>query len=438
MAPISDDRDRNFENALARHVRADSQSETPSALPSCADIEALAAYHEGAFPPEQRSLWKTHIQDCPRCQEILAQLQATDAIPLGIPHNSEQKTVGVPVTKPRTPSLWRWAAPAGALAAGLLVWITVRENKPLQIAEVHSRKEASSDPQIAAPKPSEPESKAQRTNENPSAGKRSVAANAGGVVQRKLEPNRTGRFSAVPAKPASTVGEQNAETSVDLYASAPQQPEVRNRADAMKKDLKEKASASRLSPAAPAQAPAPEASPRISAMSETVAVEAASPAPLEETKSATVSPSDQIVLQQKQHLPLNGRSYDQVLTVAKRVSAVTVAAPHGSAQWRLGAAGIVEYSSDAGVTWTLQSTGVVADLLAGSATSDKVCWIVGRAGTIVRTTDGGAHWSKVPPPIVDDFASVFAVNERQATVSPAHSTYQTKDAGTTWRKLAPE
>jgi len=77
-------------------------------------------------------------------------------------------------------------------------------------------------------------------------------------------------------------------------------------------------------------------------------------------------------------------------------------------------------------------------LLAGSAPSDKVCWIVGRAGTILRTADGGAHWVKVRPPIVDDFASVFAVDARQATVSPAQGTYQTMDGGATWKKLAPE
>src|SRR3984893_18325456 len=224
MAPTSDDRDRNFEKALARHVRSSSQADPSSASPSCADTEALAAYHEGALPPEQRSLWKTHIQDCPRCQEILAQLQATDAIPLDLTHNTEkQRAVGVPVLKPRTPSLWRWAAPAGALAAGLLVWVTVHENKPIQISEV--RKQASSAPQTVAPKPSEPENKAQRTNENPSAGKRSTAADAGGAMQGTLEPHRTGRFSAVPAKPQSRAIEQTAENSVDLYASASQQPE---------------------------------------------------------------------------------------------------------------------------------------------------------------------------------------------------------------------
>src|ERR1700730_7893341 len=448
MAPTSDDRDRNFEKALARHVRASSQADTSSASPSCADIEALAAYHEGALPPEVRNLWKTHIQDFPQCQEILAQLQATDAIPLDLPHTSEnQKAVGVPVLKSRTPSLWRWAAPAGALAAGLLVWVTLRENRPIQIDQLRrdesSAPSASPVPHAAAPKPPAPRSKAESANEKSgtlakSAETAESAAPAmGGIVQEKRKSSRAGRILAAP-KPATSAREQNAENSVDLSASAPQPPEVRNRADAMKKDLEEKASASLPAPTARAPAPAPEGSPRISTMSEAVSVEAVAPVPLEKTKPATGNPFDQVVLQQQQDLPLNGRNNQAVYSLTRGAAAVIVAAPHGSAQWRIGAAGIVEHSSDAGATWTLQSAGVVADLLAGSATSDKVCWIVGRAGTILRTTDGGTHSTKVPPPIVDDFASVFAVNKRQATVSPAHGTYQTDDAGVTWKKLAPE
>lgn len=436
MAPRSDDRDLNFEKALARHVRASAQPEASSTSPSCANLEALAAYHEGALPPEQRSLWKVHIQHCPRCQEILAHLQTTDAIPLDIPGNSErQKSVRVPVLSPRTPSLWRWAAPAGALAAGLLVWVTVRENKPLQIPEVRKQATATYSAPIAAPKPPEPDTKAQSTNQNPRAGKRSAVDNMGSLVQPNLGPKRSVGSSPTPPKPAPASPEQNAENSLDLYATAPQ-PEVADRADAMKKERKQHASVSRLSAAAPAPAPAPESSTKIPAMSETVTVESGSPAPLETSKSATGNFSGPIALQ-KQGLPVLGGNTPLVL-LTKGANALTIAAPHGPAQWRIGAAGIVEYSSDAGATWTLQSTGVVADLLAGSATSDKDCWLVGRAGTILRTTDGGAHWLKVPPPVVDDFASVFAVNARQATVSPANGTYQTKDAGATWKKLAPE
>src|SRR5258708_23459265 len=101
MAPISDDRDRSFEKALARHFRARAQAEASVAPRSCADVETLAAYHEGGMEPEQTSFWKTHVKDCPRCQGILAQLEAMDAIPFGVAHNVEkQRAAGVQVLKP--------------------------------------------------------------------------------------------------------------------------------------------------------------------------------------------------------------------------------------------------------------------------------------------------------------------------------------------------
>jgi hypothetical protein len=123
------------------------------------------------------------------------------------------------------------------------------------------------------------------------------------------------------------------------------------------------------------------------------------------------------------------------MRLANSIAEVTVSAPGGQDSWRAGQAGVIEFSVDAGKTWTLQPSGVVTDLLAGSATSDKICWIVGRAGTILRTTDGGAHWQKIRPPTQDDFRSVFAVDGRQATVSAASGKYQTTDGGSTWHKL---
>jgi hypothetical protein len=138
---------------------------------------------------------------------------------------------------------------------------------------------------------------------------------------------------------------------------------------------------------------------------------------------------------------MSGRSLlkeKQTMMLAKSVSAVTIEVPRSPTQWRIGAAGVIEHSADAGATWNLQPSGVIGDLLAGSAVSDNVCWVVGRAGTILRTTDAGAHWVKLRPPIVDDFTSVVAVDARQATVSLDTGAYQTLDGGATWNKLAPQ
>jgi photosystem II stability/assembly factor-like uncharacterized protein len=126
------------------------------------------------------------------------------------------------------------------------------------------------------------------------------------------------------------------------------------------------------------------------------------------------------------------------LLLASSTGPVTVSAPGGRASWRIGHAGIILFSSDAGKSWLVQPSGIITDLLAGSAPSAKVCWIVGRSGTILRTTDNGKHWRKVRPPTREDFVSVFAVNARQATVSPPQGTYQTTDGGATWKKLPPQ
>jgi photosystem II stability/assembly factor-like uncharacterized protein len=79
----------------------------------------------------------------------------------------------------------------------------------------------------------------------------------------------------------------------------------------------------------------------------------------------------------------------------------------------------------------------VADLIAGSAPSDKICWIVGRSGTILRTTDGGGHWLKVRSPVADDLSAVFAVDALEAAVSaPKGKGYKTLDGGGTWSPQA--
>src|SRR6266403_6225191 len=161
MAP--DERDRRFDKALARHLR--------SAVPasqggSCPDSETLAAYHERSLLPEELNSWKEHIVGCANCQNILAQLEATDEISLPAAEREEvlakrsepviaalnleafpaapapgqsQRTAGAaPPKKSRRALLlrgarWQWLAPAGAIAAGLLFWIALHENQPLPL-----------------------------------------------------------------------------------------------------------------------------------------------------------------------------------------------------------------------------------------------------------------------------------------------------------------
>src|SRR5438309_4618165 len=98
--------------------------------------------------------WKEHIVGCANCQTMLSHLEATDAIPLQTTGaaralaqqesahqvaDSSQRQPAVPAILPKQSrrarilrgARWQWLAPAGALAAGLLVWIALHENQSL-------------------------------------------------------------------------------------------------------------------------------------------------------------------------------------------------------------------------------------------------------------------------------------------------------------------
>src|SRR5216683_2984767 len=151
----SDERDRKFDKALSRHLRA-SHGAADAALQrgSCPDTETLAAYHERSLLPEEMNSWKEHIVGCANCQTVLSHLEATDEIPLQAAEEekvlvqtetviqtsaSGQSQPAAPVVLPKSSrrarllrgARWQWLAPAGALAASLLVWIALHENQPL-------------------------------------------------------------------------------------------------------------------------------------------------------------------------------------------------------------------------------------------------------------------------------------------------------------------
>lgn len=77
--------------------------------------------------------------------------------------------------------------------------------------------------------------------------------------------------------------------------------------------------------------------------------------------------------------------------------------------------------------------GVTADLTAGHALSPSVCWIVGKAGIVLLTTDGEA-WVSRPLPEPVDLTAVEAVDTLTATVTAADGRrFVTTDGGITWR-----
>ena len=115
--------------------------------------------------------------------------------------------------------------------------------------------------------------------------------------------------------------------------------------------------------------------------------------------------------------------------------AVEIASPDASIRWRIGAAGVVQRSSDGGATWETLSIGATEDLTAASAPSATVCWIAGRAGTVLLTTNG-REWQRVAFPERVDIIAIQAANGRAATVTTADGrTFRTADGGVTWTPL---
>src|SRR5882724_8690352 len=194
MAP--DERDRSFDKALARHLRSTQparDSATPPEIPAsrggaCPDPETLAAYHERSLFSEQMNFLKEHIVGCGDCQSILAHLEATGGVSLQAAEQqkvsrkesglvmaagnletlpatraSRQRQIAAGASSSRksrralllSGARWQWLAPAGALAAGLLVWIALHENRPLAPPALNEIQVAKNQP-LPSPAPSAP------------------------------------------------------------------------------------------------------------------------------------------------------------------------------------------------------------------------------------------------------------------------------------------
>lgn len=483
MAP--DERDRSFDKALARHLRATAPSgesanvsaDSLSQRRACPDAETLAAYHERSLLPEESNSWKTHITACAHCQEILAQLEATEGIPLqavekeevaamqqaepvAAQRNVEAFTAAAPSKnqrvagaglpeKIRAPRLsgvrWRWLAPAGAIAASLLVWIALHENRSLRVSPPDGI-------QIA------------RNQEAPSAA-RSVP------VQPPASPPQ----SRIVSKAPSAVDELTSLNGRAQSAAAKQGDKLESRAESKPETAKaslEKESGARKD----GGREVPDERLRSADHSDLDAKAAVAGAPQEkvelERPAQTQAANDQTQNQYNYNVPnVSGPGpLAQIETTKKMKTAPPAPAPESARRaaaglnratamqlvsaydphaisppgskmvWRAGRSGLIEFSADGGASWSPQTSGVSLDLLTGAAPSDRVCWIVGRAGAIVLTTDGGAHWRRVPSPISEDLDGVQATDALHATIWNVQNkkSFETSDGGLTWTRVTKE
>jgi len=576
---MPEDRDPLFEQALARHLRSDGARES-----WCLDPATLAAYHERALSPEEVSSAKSHIVSCTRCQEILAYLEATCEVNelIDVAQHSPALVAGlkakqvsgardrvVPLAASRAPARadtkagakkavaiphrkyfsLGWVAPAGAIAASLLLWIGLREAridiKPArpvsQVAENRQQSPPGSDagPLKESTSPKEPQKqKSQSASPGSSDDLERQAPAAPAIVLRdekkdsavgeKLEsesnqPSTRHEYSARagtgmaggrgPSAAAAQAQANNALQRSDQgvaggaagMVDASPAPSDPDKGELRKVAPRAKAGSVGALPFAP---PPPPASKRLpgrlrgtvtdpagtvvaganvvlkSASGGTVAATSTDTtgtysfsgvaegnyqlqlesagfrtdiltglniqpgenvlnAKLEissSTESVEVAAQPLVIHSQAELSapPVMGRNY-QALDLAS-FGLQTVASPDGTAVWKIGEAGQILHSSNAGKDWTSEASGVTVKLLAGSAPSAKVCWVAGASGTLLRTTDGGKRWQRIPAPIHGDLGGVHASDAKHASIWDAsnRSSYKTSDGGATWQRSANE
>jgi len=478
MAP--DERDRSFDKAVARHLRADSSlqdsanslSRSVGPTGECPGPETLAAYHERSLFPEEMNSCKEHIVGCANCQTILSHLEATDAIPFEaadeakvlaqeeFAHQSAasgQRQPAVPAILPKQSrrarllrgARWQWLAPAGALAAGLLVWIALHENRPLALPSLKELPVATNQaPTSTAPPVARTEQEVSPAAKAPSPKPQSAADEFAAVNSRRAsdprKPNEKREYMA-EASPSQSLA--NKEDRLRKDAERRSSDDLRGREEQLDRDAKTAAGARQENAEVQMQTQA--ANIQLQNQSNGNSQKLPGPAPLGQMEAKKMKAASAVPPPPPPAPPSSvvggaagglASNYDGAVSLeaARTISNPRLIAPPGSSSlWRAGRGGLIELSKDSGFSWLRQTSGVLSDLLTGSAPSDQVCWIVGRVGAIVLTTDGGAHWKIIHSPLTEDLGGVRATDALHAAIWNARATksLQTSDGGLTWTSV---
>lgn len=453
----SDDRDPKFERALVQHLRGGAAQAT------CPDAETLAAYHERNLSLDEMARWKEHISACEACQEVLSLLETTESqladgwedrrVPvhesLSLPEvqaaNTAKRTAQAAASRVavlrRRPALLRWAIPLGAVAAGVLVFIGIYEQRAPKVEhysdDVVARREA---PATPAPMLDQQQSKVQE----PSESKDKELATG----ERSLQKKEKTIPAAPPPRPADGIGssagagfvnpklgydESTNKKAATPLAPAPDISAAVSAGDAVAQNAPVRAAAPR-----PAPAPAP-------MMPYGAAVGGAAGGEKARADLKTVPPSvNQTVTVQTEAAAVDTTT--NIMSMKQGVSNELmesdgsinglILTPNNRVFWKLQPAGTVQLTTDGGKDWKSLETGANEDLTAGFAPSSNVCWIAGRSGTLLLTKDRGTHWSRINTPIAGDLGGVHAADAKHASIWDAtrHTSYETSDGGSTWKQ----
>jgi photosystem II stability/assembly factor-like uncharacterized protein len=460
----SKDRDestnRQRETALARRFGEALDQLNPQNAKDCPDAEVIAAYSEHALDADELARCENHFAACGRCRNVLRVLAAASDAPLA---ETEVAQLGQRISAVRAPveitvgaakrarskaADWstRWLAPAFGIAAVLTVWFVMRppwrsmdrSGSPTLIAQA-PREEM---PESSPPTAGEQAQKTAPAPEVPAAKIGSPKSNAEPQAKESLKPGNEIRESSPNAnvaenlpsekKKSTAVAEGNKTKSLAMSTppAAPPQPIIPSRMNP----------AVRL-PQSSAQADASTLAASGASHSPNQAVVVTEAAPQVETTNGTLGglasqpPGAEV--------PINGRNFQALakLRSAQRTP-IMMKSTSGTTLWRIGIAGVIERSSDAGKTWTPQISPSKENWLSGAAVSDTVCWVAGSNGAIARTTDG-EHWESIAPPAqaamksgkLPDWIGITSRDAQSATITANDGTkFVTPDGGKTWQQ----
>src|SRR5713101_7532217 len=161
---MASEEDKKFNAVLGGYLTSDLRSRAERL--HCPEPDVLAAYHERSLSLDELNSWKSHVAGCVRCQQILAHLENTEHLEVEVASGEKvlvmnepaifnerspiakdqlaSAAVARPAQRIRPGSImqgrqrkthWRWFVPAGAIAAGLLVWIALHESKPAGVLQ---------------------------------------------------------------------------------------------------------------------------------------------------------------------------------------------------------------------------------------------------------------------------------------------------------------
>ncbi len=414
----------------------------------CPDAEHIAAYFERALQPDEIRQCESHFASCTRCRETLAMLAAAVEVQVAAQDVAQSADFvaaptttadsGIRIAKPPRASRFdwrvRWLAPALGMAAVLVVWFTMRppwgtanrDSSETLIAQV-PKSDVHQIPQLPATDQFSPAT----PNQSFAPGS---ALRADRAIDNSLAKTQSPDSTSVASAKDST------KTPANLPPGPSPQPQAQ---------LAGQTAGAIEAPAAASQSVAVTGQAPVASTS----VVPGSAAPKASRAVDAVTRDEKAVAQQgaadnepsarpAERPALNGRIFSALsLQNALGRIAVQLKPPSGTFLWRAGVGGLVERSTDAGGTWTAQTSPLQEDWLAGAAVSDRVVWLVGRKAAIAQTTDG-VHWMQVTPPTLaaiaagmpPDWIGVTATDAQNATITSADQRrYVTQDGGKTWR-----